>query len=105
MSKIIKHKKDIPSAEQVIYLQRLREMFNFHLSLFCLSIGTVGITVGLTDLVRQSADLVSLQIHFREAVYPIDVPVRWSLVRGSVNGYQANQWGLHPLFALSEPTT
>ena len=33
------------------------------------------------------------------------VPVRWSLVRGALNGYQANQWGLHPLFPLSQPTT
>jgi oligopeptide transport system substrate-binding protein len=29
--------------------------------------------------------------------------VRWSLVRSTVRGYQANQWGLHPLFPLSQP--
>ena len=40
-----------------------------------------------------------------EVFIPLGVPVRWSLVRGSVEGYQANQWGLHPLLALSEPTT
>lgn len=40
-----------------------------------------------------------------EVFIPLGVPVRWSLVRGAVNGYQANQWGLHPLFPLSEPTT
>ena len=40
-----------------------------------------------------------------EIFIPLGVPVRWSLVRGSVEGYQANSWGLHPLFPLSEPPT
>lgn len=38
-----------------------------------------------------------------EVFIPLGAPVRWSLVRGSVRGYQANQWGLHPLFPLSQP--
>ncbi|OBV09927.1 ABC transporter substrate-binding protein [Erythrobacter dokdonensis] len=41
----------------------------------------------------------------REAYIPLGAPVRWSLVRGSLNNYLANQWGLHPLFPLSQPTT
>lgn len=41
----------------------------------------------------------------REAYIPLGAPVRWSLVRGSVGNYLANQWGLHPLFPLSQPTT
>jgi len=40
-----------------------------------------------------------------EVFIPLGVPVRWSLVRGSLEGYQANPWGLHPLPALAEPTT
>lgn len=40
-----------------------------------------------------------------EVFIPFGVPVRWSLVRGAVNGYRANPWGLHPLFPLSAPTT
>ncbi len=40
-----------------------------------------------------------------EVFIPFGVPVRWSLVRGSLDGYQANPWGLHPLPALAEPTT
>lgn len=40
-----------------------------------------------------------------EVFIPLGVPIRWSLVRGAVNGYQANRWGLHPLFPLSQPTT
>jgi len=32
---------------------------------------------------------------------PIGAPVRWSLVRGGVEGFAANPWGLHPLFPLA----
>jgi oligopeptide transport system substrate-binding protein len=38
-----------------------------------------------------------------EVFIPLGAPVRWSLVRGSVRAYQANQWGLHPLFPFSQP--
>ncbi|MDC8755426.1 ABC transporter substrate-binding protein [Erythrobacter sp. sf7] len=41
----------------------------------------------------------------REVYIPLGAPVRWSLVRGSISSYLANQWGLHPLFPLSQPTT
>ena len=40
-----------------------------------------------------------------EVFIPIGAPVRWSLVRASLSSYLANQWGLHPLFPLSQPTT
>lgn len=32
---------------------------------------------------------------------PIGAPIRWSLVRGGVEGFSENRWGLHPLFPLS----
>lgn len=41
----------------------------------------------------------------REVFIPLGIPVRWSLVRGSITNYVANPWGMHPLFALSQPTT
>jgi ABC-type transport system substrate-binding protein len=41
----------------------------------------------------------------REVYIPLGVPVRWSLVRGSIRGYLPNPWGIHPLFPLSQPTT
>lgn len=41
----------------------------------------------------------------REVFIPLGAPVRWSLVRGSIRNYLPNQWGLHPLFPLSQPTT
>ncbi|MEO0058071.1 MAG: hypothetical protein RIT17_1544 [Pseudomonadota bacterium] len=51
-------------------------------------------------LVEAHAALVA-----REVYIPLGAPVRWSLVRGSLRNYLANQWGLHPLFPLSQPTT
>ncbi|MEQ8410639.1 MAG: ABC transporter substrate-binding protein [Erythrobacter sp.] len=39
-----------------------------------------------------------------EVFIPLGPPVRWSLVRGAVRAYSANQWGLHPLFPLTQPT-
>lgn len=37
-----------------------------------------------------------------ENVYiPIGAPIRWSLVRGGLDGFSENNWGLHPLFPLS----
>lgn len=41
----------------------------------------------------------------REVFIPLGAPVRWSLVRGALQAYQPNPWGLHPLFPLSQPTT
>ena len=41
----------------------------------------------------------------QEVFIPLGAPVRWSLVRGSITNYEPNQWGLHPLFPLSGPTT
>jgi len=32
---------------------------------------------------------------------PFGTPIRWSLVRGSVDGFSANPWGWHPLMPLS----
>ncbi len=40
----------------------------------------------------------------REVFIPLGAPVRWSLVRGAIDAYQPNQWGLHPLFPLSGPS-
>lgn len=41
----------------------------------------------------------------REVYIPLGVPVRWSLVRGTLRNYLPNPWGIHPLFPLSQPTT
>ncbi|MEM9501722.1 MAG: ABC transporter substrate-binding protein [Pseudomonadota bacterium] len=40
-----------------------------------------------------------------EVFIPLGAPVRWALVRGALGSYAANQWGFHPLYPLSQPTT
>ena len=40
-----------------------------------------------------------------EIFIPLGAPVRWSLVRGDITGFEENRWGLHPLFPLSQPPT
>ena len=36
-------------------------------------------------------------------IIPFGAPIRWALVRGNVEGFAENRWGIHPLFPLSEP--
>lgn len=36
---------------------------------------------------------------------PLGAPVRWSLVRGAIDAFEPNPWGIHPLFPLAGPTT
>ena len=33
---------------------------------------------------------------------PLGAPIRWSLVRGGLEGFDENAWAIHPLFALSQ---
>ena len=51
-------------------------------------------------LAQAHAELVQAEVFI-----PLGAPVRWSLVRGAVDGYRANQWGVHPLFPLSQSAT
>ncbi|MDY7097277.1 MAG: ABC transporter substrate-binding protein [Pseudomonadota bacterium] len=52
---------------------------------------------------RLLADAHSILVQ-NEVFIPLGAPVRWSLVRGAIEEYQPNQWGLHPLFPLAGPT-
>lgn len=47
-------------------------------------------------LAEAEAELTSLNMYI-----PLGAPVRWSLVRGDIDGFADNRWGLHPLFPLS----
>ena len=51
------------------------------------------------DAQGRAADLASAEAELTAAnVYiPIGAPLRWSMVRGNVNGYAANAWAWHPL--------
>ncbi len=33
---------------------------------------------------------------------PLGAPIRWSLVRGGIDGFQENRWNLHPLFPFAQ---
>lgn len=46
-----------------------------------------------------------MQLIGSEVFIPLGAPVRWSLVRGNITGFEENRWGLHPLFPLSQPPT
>lgn len=38
-----------------------------------------------------------------ESVFiPLGAPIRWSLVRGGLEGFEENRWSVHPLFALAQ---
>ncbi len=47
-------------------------------------------------LSQAEAELTAANVYI-----PIGAPIRWSLVRGGVDGFAENSWGLHPLFPMS----
>jgi len=49
-----------------------------------------------TMLAEAEARLTELQ-----GFIPLGAPVRWSLVRGDIEGFTENRWALHPLFPLA----
>ncbi len=61
--------------------------------------------MNVTDPVaKERAFADALQAMTSDEVFiPLGAPVRWSLVRGALRSYVPNQWGLHPLFPISQP--
>lgn len=71
-------------------------------------------SAGADALVRQSLsakttpEQISLlaeaeRLMLAENIYiPLGAPIRWSLVRGGLDGFEENRWSVHPLFALAE---
>ena len=59
-----------------------------------------------TDLEEKESLLARAELELQDAnvFIPFGAPIRWALVRGSIAGFEENQWGLHPLFPLSQPT-
>lgn len=53
---------------------------------------------------NQLLDAAHRELVASNAFISLGAPVRWSLVRGDIVGFEANEWGLHPLFPLSQPT-
>lgn len=66
----------------------------------------VALSVSETDPVAkaQLLDAANREIASANVYIPLGAPVRWSLVRGDISGFEANVWGMHPLFPLVEPT-
>lgn len=59
---------------------------------------------GRTSDAAETAALVSqaeAKLTASNIYIPIGAPIRWSLVRGGVEGFSENRWGLHPLLPLS----
>lgn len=50
---------------------------------------------------RMLAEAHSLLVQ-KEVFIPFGAPVRWALVRGSVEAFEPNRWNVHPLFPLSQ---
>ena len=59
-----------------------------------------------TDLQAKQRLLLDAQAEMVRAniFIPLGAPVRWSLVRGDIRGFEENPWGLHPLFQLASPS-
>ena len=41
------------------------------------------------------------RITAQQGYIPLGAPVRWSLVRGDLQGFVPNRWAVHPLFPLA----
>ena len=41
------------------------------------------------------------QLTIANSFIPFGVPVRWSLVSGTVTGFAPNRWNIHPLMPLA----
>lgn len=57
-----------------------------------------------TSDVLQTAALLAeaeAELTATNAFIPLGAPIRWSLVRGNVDGFSENRWGLHPLFPMA----
>ncbi|MCP5395510.1 MAG: peptide ABC transporter substrate-binding protein [Sphingomonadaceae bacterium] len=87
------------------------------LNQFNCNISRVLCSVDADELVEQSLtelDPVARQALLAEAeanllsvngYIPLGAPVRWSLVRGDIKGFNENRWSLHPLYPFSiDPT-
>jgi ABC-type transport system substrate-binding protein len=59
--------------------------------------------VQLDDPVRRNAMIAEAEVRMTAAnlFIPFGTPIRWSLVRGNVEGFASNTWGWHPLMPLA----
>ena len=55
-------------------------------------------TEGETEVLLAQAEQALIEA---EAFIPLGAPLRWSLVRGGIDGFSENLWGRHPLFPMA----
>ncbi len=55
------------------------------------------------EVEQQLLAAANRELTAKEVFIPLGAPIRFSLVRGTIAGFEANQWGFHPLFPLSQP--
>jgi ABC-type oligopeptide transport system substrate-binding subunit len=62
-------------------------------------------SLGVSDINQKATLLAQAELELQDAsvFIPFGAPIRWALVRGNVEGFAENRWGIHPLFPLSEP--
>lgn len=60
------------------------------------------ITAQDPDVEQQLLAAANRELMAKEVFIPLGAPIRFSLVRGTIAGFEANQWGFHPLFPLSQ---
>lgn len=63
-------------------------------------------SIFITDLAQKEEALAQAHaVLVAEDVFiPLGAPVRWSLVRGAIDAFEPNPWGVHPLFPLTGTT-
>lgn len=63
-------------------------------------------SLGASDPEESAALLAEAERELAAANYfiPFGAPIRWSLVRADVDGFQENAWAIHPLFPLAGGT-
>lgn len=63
----------------------------------------VSLSVEARDLAEESSYLAEAEqtLTATNLYIPLGAPIRWSLVRGDIDGYSENGWNTHPLFPLS----
>ncbi|MDP4573592.1 ABC transporter substrate-binding protein [Qipengyuania sp. G39] len=63
----------------------------------------VGLGVDARNLAEEESYLAEAETALLAAntYIPLGAPIRWSLVRGEVDGFLENRWNVHPLFPLT----
>lgn len=113
---ISSQRADNPGAADLVLKDRLARFAGsrWFLNQFHCRITEGPCSPGADALVRQSLTVASRteqasllaeaeRLMLAENLFiPLGAPIRWSLVRGGLDGFNENRWSVHPLFDLAE---